>query len=296
MTFSICARDPETGALGVAVQTCMLAVGATVPWARAGVGAVATQSFTDKGYGPRCLEALAAGLDAEAALANARDDDPISVMRQVGVVSARGDVAAFTGELCIDHAGHVLGAGYAVQANMMASRAVWPAMARAYETANGTFAHRLLRALVAGQEAGGDARGSMSAALLVVDGALQDGAADGVLVDLRVDAAERPLDELARLLDASVAFDHYFRAVDALGTGDPQRALVEIESAHDLLPDDENIAFVRAGALLFNGRVDEGRAALGSLLAGRATWSTVLRSFADKGLFPVPPGVDVESL
>jgi len=183
-----------------------------------------------------------------------------------------------------------------VQANMMASPDVWPAMARAYETASGPFAARLLRALFAGQEAGGDARGSMSAALLVVDGAPQPGAADGVLVDLRVDAHERPLDELARLLDASAAFDHYFRAVDALGAGDPQRALVEIGAAYELLPDDENIAFVRAGALIFNGRVDEGRAALGALLAGRTSWSTVVRSFAEKGLFPLPEGVDLQSL
>jgi uncharacterized Ntn-hydrolase superfamily protein len=292
MTYSIVARDPESGALGVAVQTCMFAVGSPVPWARAGVGAVATQAFSERAYGWRCLDAMAAGRSAEAALASARDVDPVSVMRQVGVVDAEGSSAAFTGEFCIDHAGHRLGAGYAVQANMMASPDVWPAMAAAYESAPGPFADRLLAALVAGEDAGGDARGRMSAAMVVVDGERRDDAADGVLVDIRVDAHDRPLDELARLLRTSDAFGHYFRAVDALGAGDGAGALREIDLAHRLLPDDENILFVRAGALFLNDRIDEGRVLMQALLDQRPTWSTVLASFVDKGLIAVPPGVD----
>ena len=292
MTYSIVARDPQTGALGVAVQTCMFAVGAQVPWARAGVGAVATQAFSERAYGPLCLEALAAGRTAADALGDARDVDPASAMRQVGVVGASGPPAAFTGDICLDHAGHHLGADYAVQANMMASPDVWPAMAAAYESATGAFSQRLLAALVAGEEAGGDARGCMSAALLIVDGQRRPGGTEGVLVDVRVDAHERPLDELARLLRAADAFDHYFRAVDALGAADGPRALAEADAAAGLLPDDENIRFVRAGALLTSGRTDDAVAVLRRLVGERPSWETVMRSFDAKGLFPLPPGVD----
>jgi uncharacterized Ntn-hydrolase superfamily protein len=295
MTYSIVARDPETGALGVAVQTCMFAVGAIVPWARAGVGAVATQAFSERAYGWRCLAALADGRSAADALTAARAADDASVMRQVGVVDATGSTAAFTGDLCVDYAGEQLGAGFAVQANMMASSDVWPAMAAAYESARGPFAARLLTALVAGEQAGGDARGRMSAALLVVDGERRDDATDGVLVNIRVDAHDQPLDELARLLVASDAFAHYFRAVDAIA-GDPAVVAQEIEAAHALLPDDENILFVRAGALFLKGRIAEGQAAMLELFDRRPTWRTIVRSFADKGLFAIPPGVDVEEL
>jgi uncharacterized Ntn-hydrolase superfamily protein len=296
VTYSIVARDPETGALGVAVQTCMFAVGATVPWARAGVGAVATQSFTEKAYGPRCLAAMADGRAAPDALHAARAVDPGSAMRQVGVVDATGSVANFTGELCIEHAGDRTGDGYAVQANMMASAAVWPAMATAYETASGPFARRLLAALAAGEDAGGDARGAMSAAMKIVDGERREDANDGVLVDVRVDEHQRPLDELARLLTFADAFDHYFRAVDAIGTGDLDAVRREIDAAHELAPADENILFVRAGSLFFDGRIDEGRAALRALIEARPSWATVIRSFAEKDLFAMPPGVSLDDL
>ena len=296
MTYSIVARDPETGALGVAVQTCMFAVGAVVPWARAGVGAVATQSFTEKAYGPRCLAAMTDGSSAADALHAAREADPGSAMRQVGVVDASGSVANFTGELCIAFAGNCTGDGYAVQANMMAATDVWPAMAAAYEGASGAFAHRLLAALVAGEEAGGDARGAMSAAIKVVDAERRDDASDGVIVDVRVDEHARPLDELARLLVAADAFDHYFRALDFIGTGDIDAVRREIDHAHDLMPAEENILFVRAGSLFFEGRIEEGRAALGALVQARPSWATVLRSFADKGMFAMPPGVTLDDL
>ena len=296
MTYSIVARDPETGALGVAVQTCMFAVGGIVPWARAGVGAVATQSFTEKAYGPRCLAAMADGHAAADALAAARTADPGSAMRQVGVVDAAGSVANFTGELCIEYAGDCTGAGYAVQANMMASTDVWPAMAAAYESASGPFAQRLLAALVAAEDAGGDARGAMSAAMKIVDGERREEATEGVLVDVRVDEHQRPLEELARLLTAADAFDHYFRAVDSIGVGDLDAVRREIDAANELMPEEENILFVRAGSLFFDGRVDEGRAALRALVEARPSWATIIRSMAEKDLFAMPPGVSLEDL
>ncbi len=136
----------------------------------------------------------------------------------------------------------------------------------------------------------------MSAALLVVDGRRRDDATAGVLVDVRVDAHDRPLDELARLVHTAEAFACYFRAVGALGAGDAVVALHEIEQARMALPDDENVGFVRAGALMFNGRIDEGRAAMRDLVGRRPSWATIARSFAEKGLFPTPPGVDMEEL
>jgi uncharacterized Ntn-hydrolase superfamily protein len=296
MTYSIVARDPDTGALGVAVQTCMFAVGAIVPWARAGVGAVATQAFTERLYGPRCLAAMADGKTAEEALAAARELDPGAAIRQVGVVDAHGTVSNFTGESCIDFAGGRTGDGYAVQANMMASADVWPAMASAFEASSAAFPQRLLTALVAGENAGGDGRGAMSAALLVVDSLRREDPTDGVVVDVRVDEHERPLDELGRLLTVSDAFGHYFRAVDAIGAGDLDALRREIGAAHDLLPQEENILFVRAGALFFDGKIDEGRAAIRELVARRPSWATILQSFADKGMFATPPGVDIDEL
>src|SRR4051812_1687797 len=170
MTYSIVARDPDTGELGVAVQTCMLAVGAIVPWARAGVGAVATQAFAEAAYGPRCVDALAGGANALDALAAAQAEDTNAVLRQVGVVGADGSAAAVTGDLCVDHAGHIVGDGFTVQANMMTSTDVWPAMADAFVTTRDSLARRLVAALAAGDAAGGDARGRMSAAVLVVEG------------------------------------------------------------------------------------------------------------------------------
>jgi uncharacterized Ntn-hydrolase superfamily protein len=294
MTYSIVARDPETGALGVAVQTCFFAVGASVTWARAGVGAVATQSFGDPSYGPRGLDALAGGADAADAIRAAQAFDESPEMRQIGCVSASGTSASFTGELCIAEAGDVQGDGYAVQANMMASATVWPAMAQAYETATGPFARRLLAALYAGEGEGGDARGQMSAAMLIVGPDRPDVPGRGVLCDLRVDAADQPLDELARLLDTRDAFAAYSRGTDALFGGEPQRARTELESALVLLPGDENFRFARAGALLFGGDAEEGRAELRALIRQRPSWELVVRSFASKGLLALPSDVSVD--
>ena len=176
MTYSIVARDPATGELGVAVASCMFAVGSLVPWARAGVGAVATQAFGEVAYGPRCLDLLAADVGAETALAGLREADALSALRQVAVVDSNGAVASFTGDMCIDHAGHLVVDGYSVQANMMANDRTWPAMADAFgasrEQPLGT---RMLMALRAAQDEGGDTRGQMSAAMVVVDGTLQQG-------------------------------------------------------------------------------------------------------------------------
>jgi uncharacterized Ntn-hydrolase superfamily protein len=208
MTCSLVARDPGSGQLGVAVATCTLAVGRAAPWARAGVGAVATQASSNRGYGPRALDLLAGGLPAPDALGRLVAADPEAAQRQVGVVGAGGEPAAWTGGECLPACGHVLDADVAVQGNMLASRSVVPSLREGFAETRGDLASRLVAALRAGQDAGGDLRGRQSAALLVVAGERDDAAPwEGVLVDLRVDDAPDPVAELERLLRLQRAYE-----------------------------------------------------------------------------------------
>jgi uncharacterized Ntn-hydrolase superfamily protein len=296
MTYSIVARDVATGELGIAVQTCYFGVGSIVPWARPGVGAVATQAMAEKAYGPRCLDALGSGADAGEALAQAQGLDPMAVVRQVAVIGAGGVPAVATGQMCFDHAGHAVGDGYSTQANMVSSPEVWGAMAKGYEQATGPLARRLFAALEAGEAAGGDARGRMSAALLVVQGQVPADPGGGVVVDLRVDRSDDPLGDLGRLLDAADAFAGYDRGSDQLFGGDPAAARATIDGALALLPGDENLRFLRSGALVASGAVDEGVAEVRALVTARPTWEVIVRSFADKGLLSLPPDLTIDDL
>ncbi|WP_448574544.1 DUF1028 domain-containing protein [Thermomicrobium sp.] len=199
ITFSIVALDPATGELGVAVASKFLAVGAVVPWARAGVGAVATQSYANVSYGPTGLELMAAGQSAGETLARLLADDPDRELRQVGIVDARGGAVTFTGSACHAWAGGRTGPGYAVQGNILTGPEVVDAMARAFETTEGSLAARLLAALAAGDAAGGDRRGKQSAALLVVKERGGYGGYTDRFIDLRVDDHPEPVAELQRL-------------------------------------------------------------------------------------------------
>ena len=197
-TYSIVARDPATGNFGVAVQSHWFQVGAAVPWAEAGVGAVATQSFVRIDYGPLGLSLMRAGRSADEALQSLLATDAQRDVRQVAMVDRGGAVAAWTGPKCIQAAGHATGKGYSVQANLMDRPTVWPAMARAYESADGDFAARLLAALEAAEREGGDIRGRQSAALLIVRAESTGRPWEDRLVDLRVDDHAAPLPELRR--------------------------------------------------------------------------------------------------
>jgi uncharacterized Ntn-hydrolase superfamily protein len=211
MTFSVVARDPASGQLGVAVATCTLAVGRAAPWARAGVGAVATQASSQRGYGPRLLDRLAGDAGdtaAGAALTQLLAADADADQRQVGVIGPAGPPAAWTGGDCLSACGHVTGTDFTAQGNMLASRSVVPTLAEGFAEATGDLAARLVAGLRAGQEAGGDLRGRQSAALLVVAGTRDDEAPwEGVLVDLRVDDAADPVTELGRLLRLQRAYE-----------------------------------------------------------------------------------------
>jgi uncharacterized Ntn-hydrolase superfamily protein len=200
-TFSIVARDPETGDLGVAVASKFLAVGAVVPWAQAEVGAVATQAWANARYGPLGLAMMTQGLSAQEALEALISGDPQHVRRQAGLVDAQGRAAAYTGQECTEWAGHLVGEGYTCQGNILAGEAVLGAMAEAFETAKGGPWGRLIAALEAGQEAGGDRRGQQSAALLIVRKAGGYGGLSDRFIDLRVDDHPTPITELKRLLE-----------------------------------------------------------------------------------------------
>jgi uncharacterized Ntn-hydrolase superfamily protein len=200
VTFSICAFDPATGELGVATQSKFLAVGAVVPWARAGVGAIATQSFANTSFGPRGLEMLAAGRAPEDVARKLTDDDADREKRQFGIVDATGRAATYTGRECFEWAGGVTGKGYCAQGNILAGSAVVPGIARAFEDARGSLADRLVAALHGGQRGGGDRRGMQSAALVVVKEKGGYGGFNDRYIDLRIDDHERPIDELERLL------------------------------------------------------------------------------------------------
>ena len=296
VTYSIVARDPATGQLGVAVQTAMFAVGSIVPWAQAGVGAVATQAISEVAYGPWCLEALETGRTASDALDDARAKDVLAELRQVGVVGADGSVATWTGALCIDHAGGVAGDGFAVQANMMASPDVWPAMADAFTSSTGALARRLLATLVAGQRAGGDARGVMSAAIVVVQGDSPALPGGGAIVNARVDRSDDPLGDLAGLVDAAEAFAGFNKAVEQLMSGDPQASIASLDRSLLVLPAEENFLFLRAGALIASGDVAAGVAELRALVGQRPSWAVVVRSFAHKGLIATPSGLSIDDI
>ena len=200
-TFSIVAFDPETEALGVAVQSKFLAVGSIVPWARAGVGAVATQAMANYNYGPRGLDSMAGGRSAEETVEALISPDADREHRQLGVVDAQGRAATFTGSECFEWAGGLAGEHYAAQGNILVGRETVEAMARTFEGAEGDLAGRLLAALDAGQEAGGDSRGKQSAALLVVREGGGYGGDNDRVVDLRVDDHPEPIKELIRIRD-----------------------------------------------------------------------------------------------
>lgn len=200
MTFSIVARDTQAGELGIAVQSKFLAVGAVVPWARAGVGAIATQSWANTSYGPHGLELLADGLSPEEVLAQLLSADEGRTSRQVGIVGINGSPVTYTGDQCFPWAGGRVGADYACQGNILMGEDTVLAMAHTFEQTGGRLCDRLLAALAAGQAAGGDSRGQQSAALLVVRERGGYGGFNDRFIDLRVDDHPQPIEELQRIL------------------------------------------------------------------------------------------------
>ncbi|TMC09045.1 MAG: DUF1028 domain-containing protein [Chloroflexi bacterium] len=273
MTYSIVARDRETGALGVAVQSHWFSVGPLVPWAEPGVGAVATQANVEVAYGPRALALLRAGRSAPEALAELLGADEHAAVRQVAVVDAAGRVAVHTGDGCMPFAGHVTGDEFTCQANLMATAGVWPAMAAAFAGAQGPLARRLLAALDAGEAAGGDVRGRQSAAIVVV-------AAGGEpwrrQVDLRVEDHPEPLAELRRLLLLRDAYDLAGDGDRLTGEGRLAEAADQYVAAHAAAPDSTELAFWAGLSLVARQDAERGLALVRRAVAAHPGWAALL--------------------
>ncbi|MCA1618912.1 MAG: DUF1028 domain-containing protein [Acidobacteria bacterium] len=285
-TYSIVARDPATGEMGVAVQSHWFSVGSAVAWAEAGVGAVATQSFVDPSYGPGGLDLMRGGAGPAEALKTLLAKDEGRDVRQVAMVDARGRVAAHTGARCIEAAGDRAGAGYSVQANLMSNARVWPAMARAYEAARGDLADRMLAALEAAEAQGGDIRGRQSAALVVVKAESTGRPWADRLFDLRVDDHPEPLRELRRLVRLQRAYNHMNAGDAAVERKDNEAALREYAAAERLVPDNIEMVYWHAVALANMNRVEEALPLFRRVFAAEPNWRTLTPRLVKAGILP----------
>jgi uncharacterized Ntn-hydrolase superfamily protein len=288
-TYSIVARDPITGVLGVAVQSNYFSVGTDVSWAEPGVGAVATQAIVEVSYGPMGLELMAKGVPADRALTQLVEQDAGAAIRQVGMIDATGTVATHTGPACVPACGHSSGAGYSIQGNMLDSDDVLEAMGPAFEKAEGDLAERLMVALEAAEVAGGDVRGRQSAALLVVSGARHENSWEGRLFDLHVEDDPHPLAELRRLLNVRRAFALFEEARVNIGLGKIDSALEQVSRAIALKPGDAQFAFWIGMALGNVGRDEEARRWLGDAFAAADAWRKLAHRLRDMGMYSGNP-------
>jgi len=288
-TYSIVARDPVTGDLGVAVQSHWFSVGTVVTWAEAGVGAVATQSFFEISYGPLGLELMKAGKSAPEALRALTAVDPLAEYRQVAMVDAQGRVAVHTGSLCIAEAGDRTGEQYSVQANLMENDTVWDAMAQAYEATPGDLADRFLAALEAAEREGGDIRGRQSAAIVVVNAEATGKPWVDRKFDLRVEDSPEPIAELRRLLQVARAYEHMNEGDEQVTQGDIDAALVQYRRAEELLPGESEPIFWHAVTLASVGRVDESLPLFAEAYRLRPEWRELVPRLPAARLLPDDP-------
>jgi len=284
LTYSIVARDKKTGELGVAVQSHYFQVSPAVPWALAGVGAVATQSHVNLSYGPLGLDLLQAGYSAEQALKALTAGDPRAEVRQCGIVDAAGNVAAHTGSKCIPAAGHRLGDGFSCQANLMEKDTVWDAMAEAFTTTDAPLAERMMAALEAAEAEGGDIRGKQSAAMVVVAGKNTGRPWDDRIIDLRVEDAAEPLPELRRLLRVKRA---YMTAGDAdllEEAGDMKGAVAKLHEALAIAPEMIELRFMTGVTMATAGDIDGGCVLVAEAIRKNGRWLETLRRLASVDL------------
>ena len=283
-TYSIVARDPDTGQMGVAVQSHWFSVGSAVTWAQAGVGAVATQSFTLMDYGPDGLELMAGGIPAPAALSQLVQQDDGRAVRQVGMIDAGGRVASHTGSQAIFAAGHHVGDNYAVQANLMETDQVWPEMAAAYEASKGDLAERMMVALEAAQAVGGDIRGRQSAAMLIVSGEKPAKPWQGVELELRVEDHPDPLKELRRLIRVHQAYAHMNAGDLAVEHANFEQALEEYGAAMEMFPRNLEMKFWTAVSMVNMGHEKDAYKLFRQVFKGNIKWRTLLMRLPDSGL------------
>jgi uncharacterized Ntn-hydrolase superfamily protein len=288
-TYSIVARDAQTGELGVAVQSHWFSVGADVLWAEPGIGAVATQSFIDPAYGPLGLALMRSGKTASEALSSLLASDEHANVRQIGMVDASGGVANHTGQKSIaahcDHAG----ADFTAQANLMWKASVCDAMATAFESSDGDLGERLMAALEAAETEGGDVRGKQSAALLVVSGDRDLPAWGGRVFDLRVDDHPEPLVELRRLLTMNRAFNLMNQGDERMTVGDTAGAVSAYAAAEAMVPDNHEMIFWHAATLAAAGEVEQALPLFRRAFAAWSKWRDVVTRLPASGLLPDDP-------
>ena len=286
-TYSIVAFDPITDEMGVAVQSHWFSVGTVVSWGEAGVGVIATQSFVNTSFGPRGLELLKKGKNPQEVVDELIKSDEGREFRQLAVLDAKGNAASFTGKKCIQPAGNIVGNGFSVQANLMANDKVWPAMAEAFTNSTGPLAERMLIALEAAENAGGDIRGRQSAALLVVRGKSTGKIWEDKLVDLRVDDSSEPLVELRRLLKVHRAYEHMNNGDLAVEKNHMEKAMQEYSTAMEMFPDNLEMRYWTAITLANNRRFDEALSMLKDVFAKDRNWKELTPRLIPNGLLNV---------
>ena len=285
-TYSIVAYDEKTGELGVAVQSHWFSVGSLVPWAKAGVGAVATQSFAKIEYGPEGLELMEKGLTAQGALDSLVSKDPGRAVRQVGMVDAKGNVAVHTGKKCIEFAGHKTGNNFTVQANIMASQTVWPLMAMTFEMTDGDLAERMMVALETAQAEGGDLRGKQSASMLIVSGNPTGIPWKDTVLDLRVEDHPEPLKQLRRLIRIHRAYRHANKGDYYMEIGNVEGALVEYNLSSSLYPENPELKYWTAVTLAGRGKLEEALPMFRDVFQKAPELKTMTPRIVPSGLLP----------
>ena len=285
-TYSIVALDETTGELGVAVQSHWFSVGFLVPWAKAGVGAVATQSFVKVDYGPDGLQLMESGITAVDALKTLTSKDDGEAVRQVGMIDIKGNVAAHTGSRCIKYAGHIVGENYSVQANMMANGTVPKAMAVAFEKTKGDLADRMMAALEAAEAEGGDIRGKQSAAMVIVSGEPSGVDWKDTKLSLRIEDHPTPLIELKRLIRVHRAYQHANMGDHYMETEEIDKALIEYSKAAEYYPENAELPYWSAVALANGGRVEEALPVFQSVFERNPDLKTMTPRLVKSGLLP----------
>ncbi|GBC68589.1 hypothetical protein HRbin01_00272 [archaeon HR01] len=294
-TYSIVAMDKEDGVMGVAVQSHWFSVGSIVAWAEPGVGVVATQSIVEASYGPLGLALMRGGMRAEQALKALLSVDQLPEVRQVAMLDKNGIVAVHTGNKCIPEAGHIIGDGFSVQANLMRSSRVWEEMAEAFKNSREPLHGRLLTALEAAEAAGGDIRGRQSACILVVKTSTTGSIWKDKIIDLRVEDHPEPLKELRRLVTLHEAYEHANRGDGFVAEGKINEALEEYRKASELAPDKIELKFWQALTMYLHNRQTEAEEIFKKVFLRNSDWKIVLKSLFRTGLFNIKEG-DLEKI
>ena len=286
-TYSIVARDPETGEMGVAVQSHWFSVGSLVSWGEAGVGVVATQSFVNPAFGPNGLELLKSGMTAEQVVDKLISEDEGRDVRQLAIIDVNGKVKSYTGKNCIPGAGNIVGENYSVQANLMLNDKVPGAMSKAFEESKGPLAERMMAALFAAENVGGDIRGKQSAAILVVKGRSTGQVWEDRLIDLRVEDDPYPLDKLDRLLKIHRAYGHMNAGDLAVEHGDMELAMKEYSAAEKMFPNNEEMKYWHAVTMATNGNVEGSLPLFEAVFKKNGNWKILTPRLVPIGLLNV---------